>query len=90
MIEHIIQASDVAHTMQHWNVYLKWNENLFREMYCAYKDGRSEKDPTDGWYKGELWFYDNYVIPLAKKLEEVRIQLLYDSTVSIPMLRGTY
>ena len=24
VIEHLIQASDVAHTMQHWHVYLKW------------------------------------------------------------------
>ena len=25
VIEHLIQASDVAHTMQHWHVYRKWN-----------------------------------------------------------------
>ena len=25
VIEHIIQASDVSHTMQHWHVYRKWN-----------------------------------------------------------------
>ena len=24
VIEHLIQASDVAHTMQHWDVYCKW------------------------------------------------------------------
>jgi 3'5'-cyclic nucleotide phosphodiesterase len=24
VIEHIIQASDVAHTMQHWHIYRKW------------------------------------------------------------------
>merc|ERR1712183_587350 len=56
--------------MQHWNVYIKWNEKLFQEMYRAFKMGRSEKDPSIGWYKGELWFFDNYVIPLAKKLDE--------------------
>ena len=70
VIEHIIQASDVAHTMQHWNVYNRWNEKLFQEMYLAYKMGRSPKDPSLGWYNGELWFFDNYVIPLAKKLDE--------------------
>ena len=70
VIEHIIQASDVSHTMQHWHVYTKWNEKLFQEQYLAYLDGRQVKDPTDGWYGGELWFYDNYVIPLAKKLAE--------------------
>jgi hypothetical protein len=70
VIEHIIQASDVAHTMQHWHIYGRWNQRLFKEMYQAYQSGRSEKDPSEGWYKGELWFFDNYVIPLAKKLKE--------------------
>ncbi len=42
-------------------------------MYTAYAAGRSEKDPSQGWYKGELWFYDNYVIPLAKKLDECKV-----------------
>ena len=70
VLEHIIQASDVSHTMQHWHVYTRWNERLYAENYAAYKEGRSDKDPTDGWYGGELWFFDNYVIPLAKKLAE--------------------
>lgn len=73
VIEHIIQASDVAHTMQHWHIYQKWNERLFDEMYSAFECGRAEKNPADGWYKGELWFFDNYVIPLAKKLEECNV-----------------
>lgn len=32
VIEHIIQASDVSHTMQHWHVYRKWNRRLFQGM----------------------------------------------------------
>ena len=39
-------------------------------MYKAYKTGRSDKDPSEGWYEGELGFLDFYVIPLAKKLKE--------------------
>lgn len=70
VIEHLIQASDVSHVMQHWNVYIKWNERLFCEMYKAFREGRSEKDPSDFWVKGELWFFDNYILPLAKKLKE--------------------
>ena len=35
VIEHLIQASDVSHTMQHWQVYRKWNARLFMEMYTA-------------------------------------------------------
>lgn len=65
-----IQASDVAHTMQHFTVYLKWNRRLFQEMYSAFATGRSAKDPSENWYQGELSFFDNYVIPLALKLEE--------------------
>jgi hypothetical protein len=70
VIEHVIQASDVAHTMQHWHIYQRWNQRLFNEMYRAFHDGRTETDPALGWYKGELWFFDNYVIPLSKKLKE--------------------
>lgn len=70
VIEHIIQASDVSHTMQHWHVYQKWNKALYREMSRAYREGRMAKDPSEFWYKGEIGFFDNYVIPLAKKLKE--------------------
>jgi 3'5'-cyclic nucleotide phosphodiesterase len=70
VIEHIIQASDVAHTMQHWHIYRKWNERLFEEMYLAYHEKRAEKDPSEFWYKGEIGFFDFYIIPLAKKLSE--------------------
>jgi hypothetical protein len=70
VIEHLIQASDVSHTMQHWQVYRKWNAKLFQEMYKAYLDGRCEKDPSENWYQGEIGFFDFYIIPLAKKLEE--------------------
>mmetsp|Transcript_2536 Transcript_2536/g.6381 ORF Transcript_2536/g.6381 Transcript_2536/m.6381 type:complete len:1225 (+) Transcript_2536:138-3812(+) len=70
VIEHLIQASDVAHTMQHWHIYRKWNAKLFEEMYKAYVEGRAEKNPADFWYKGEIGFFDFYIIPLAKKLKE--------------------
>jgi class 3 adenylate cyclase len=73
VLEHLIQASDVSHTMQHWHIYTKWNERLFHEMYSAFESGRAAKDPSEGWYGGELWFFDNYVIPLAKKLEECQV-----------------
>jgi class 3 adenylate cyclase len=69
VFDYIIQASDVAHTMQHWKVYKQWNERLFEERYKAYLQGREVEDPAIGWYQGEVWFFDNYVIPLAKKLE---------------------
>jgi len=70
VIEHLIQASDVSHTMQHWHIYRKWNARLFEEMYAAYLEGRADKDPAENWYQGEIGFFDYYVIPLAKKLKD--------------------
>ena len=65
VLEQIVLASDVAHTMQHWLTYVKWNERLYKEMWAAYSAGRAEKDPTEGWYKGEIGFFDGYIIPLV-------------------------
>lgn len=70
VIEYLIQACDICHTMQHWHIYRKWNERLFSEMYTAYLNGRAETNPADFWYKGELGFFDFYIIPLAQKLYE--------------------
>jgi hypothetical protein len=70
VIEHLIQASDISHTMQHWHVYRKWNERLFTEMTFAYRAGRAAKDPAEFWYEGELGFFDFYIIPLTEKLSK--------------------
>lgn len=70
VLEHIMQASDVAHTMQHWHVYLKYNKRLFEERYLAWLQGvAGENDPSVGWYKGEIGFFEFYIIPLARKLD---------------------
>ena len=61
VIEHLIQASDVAHTMQHWMVYRRWNERFFEECYKAFCDGRASVDPSLNWYQGELGFFDFYM-----------------------------
>ena len=49
-LELMAQASNIGHVMQHWNIYRKWNARLFKEVYAAFLAGRSEKDPSDGWY----------------------------------------
>lgn len=56
VIEHIMQASDVAHTMQHWHIYQKWNRRLFDELYTAFRSGRMEVDPSTFWYEG-MWSF---------------------------------
>jgi 3'5'-cyclic nucleotide phosphodiesterase len=69
LIEHILQASDVIHTMQHWDVYQKWNQCSLEETYVAYQSGHGTTNPTDTWYDDELSFFDHYVIPLAKRIK---------------------
>lgn len=73
VIEHIIQASDVCHTMQHWHIYRRWNKALFHELLLAYHQGRFPNDPSSFWYKGELNFFQDYIIPLAKKLKDCKV-----------------
>jgi class 3 adenylate cyclase len=70
VLNHMMQAADVSHTMQHWHIYRKWNERLFHENWKAYTAGRAETNPVDTWYKSEMGFFDFYVIPLAEKLNE--------------------
>jgi hypothetical protein len=52
-----------------FSIYKQWNERFFFELYSSYMAGRSATDPSIGWYKGEIGFFDFYIIPLAKKLE---------------------
>jgi len=54
-------------------VYRKWNQRLFTELLTAYKAGRLNADPASFWYQGELTFFDNYIIPLAKKLKDCNV-----------------
>jgi hypothetical protein len=42
-------------------------------MYKAYEEGRADKNPSEGWYQGELGFFDFYIIPLARKLKECQV-----------------
>ena len=73
VIECIIQASDVCHTMQHWHVYLRFTELLFNERFLAWKNGRAPIDPSVCWVESELGFFDHYVIPLAEKLNRAGV-----------------
>ena len=59
--------------MQHWHVYRKYNKRLFQELHQAFQAGRMGGDPCQFWYQGELGFFDNYVIPLAKKLKDCNV-----------------
>jgi hypothetical protein len=70
VIETLMQSSDVFHATQNWHLYQKWNERHFEEMYKAYQAGRLTQDPCIFWYKSELLFFDEHVIPIAKKMSD--------------------
>jgi 3'5'-cyclic nucleotide phosphodiesterase len=80
LLEYIVQASDIVHTMQHFTIFEKWNRKLFQEEYDAFRAGRVTQDPSEVWYENELHFYDTYVIPLIRKLQKSRVFL--DATAS--------
>ena len=57
VIEHIIQASDISHTMQQPLACVSQVEQkaLWGDICCLLVNGRVEKDPSDFfWYKGDL------------------------------------
>ena len=68
LLELVIQASDVSHTMQHWHIYRQWNTCLFHEMDKAFKEGRGQ-DPRKDWAKGEIGFFKFYILPLAERVK---------------------
>jgi hypothetical protein len=70
VIEMLMQTADIFHTVQNWHLYCKWNERLFQEMYQAYQTGRLLQDPSVFWYKSELLFFDEHVIPVVKQMTE--------------------
>ena len=37
----------------------------FDENMKAFREGRMEKNPADFWYKGEIGFFDFYIIPVS-------------------------
>jgi len=68
VFESIIQASDICHTMQHWQNYRKFNTRYFEERYVAWLSGVLKEEPSSDWYERELRLFDHYVIPMAEKL----------------------
>uniref|UniRef100_A0A7R9WN34 PDEase domain-containing protein n=1 Tax=Pseudictyota dubia TaxID=2749911 RepID=A0A7R9WN34_9STRA len=72
VLELLMNAADVAHTLQGWDNFLKWNRKLYEELFHAYhvigRVQRGEADPAVDWYRNQLCFYDIYILPLARKL----------------------
>jgi hypothetical protein len=73
LLEHILLVSDVAHTMQGWDLMIKFAHRLSEEIQSAVTAGRSGgnlDDPLSDWYNNQSAFLHRYVLPLAERLEE--------------------
>ncbi|CAJ1952991.1 unnamed protein product [Cylindrotheca closterium] len=70
ILEQLIQAADISHTMQDWEIYQRWNRKLYKETTFAFQCERGANDPSDFWHKGEFGFFDFVVIPLATRLAQ--------------------
>lgn len=69
ILMYLMQISDVAHTMQDFGIFLKWNQRLFNELRAAFLSGRG-LDCTGDWYADQIRFLDSYVIPLANRIKD--------------------
>ncbi len=69
VLEQMIQAADVGHTMQSWPVFKKWNEKLYNELWEA-KCSKRGPDCLGHWFEGQISFFDNYIFPLAERLKQ--------------------
>jgi hypothetical protein len=69
-VEHLMQGSDVAHLMQDWAIFLKFNYRLYIELMACYKSGLMP-DPSGNWAIGQIGFFSHYVIPLAERIEMI-------------------
>lgn len=64
--EHFMMLSDIAHLLQGWKNFVKWNFRLYKEIHACFKKGLCD-NPREGWYQGQIDFTDKYVIPLSKR-----------------------
>lgn len=77
--------------LQHWDTYQRFNGRLFEERYKAYQGGHMEKDPSLGWFGGEIWFFDNYVLPCAVKLKKCGVfGVTYAEFVDVRVVANRY
>jgi hypothetical protein len=65
----MMNIADVAHTMQRFSAFVKWNRRLYKELLYAFHHDRTTWDPTDGWYQNQINFFDFYILPLAKRMD---------------------
>lgn len=80
VLETIMNVADVAHTMQSFRVFVKWNKRLFKELYVAYLSNRLSFNPSENWYQNQIGFFSHFILPLTQKLKRCGI---FGSTGSV-------
>jgi len=68
-IESLMQVADVAHCMQGWENFIKWNYRLYKEFMDCYKKNLIS-EPSGTWAAGQIGFINNYILPLAERTEK--------------------
>jgi len=68
-VEHLMQVADVAHCMQGWENFIKWNYRLYRELMDCHKKNLMP-DISGNWAIGQIKFFNGYILPLAERTEK--------------------
>lgn len=69
VLETMMNVADVAHTMQSFQIFCKWNKRLFKELYLAHLKNRLSFNPSENWYENQIGFFSHYIIPLSQKMK---------------------
>lgn len=69
VLQLIIQASDIAHALQHWHIFSEWNERMFHEEHDPNAAILLE-NPAATWYQRHLSFLNTVAFPLANQLRD--------------------
>lgn len=51
---------------------VKWSNRLFLELKKAHKEGRGG-DPKNNWFENQIGFLESYLLPLARRLEDMGV-----------------
>lgn len=69
VLETMMNVADVAHTMQSFPIFCKWNRRLYKELYLAHSSDRLTFNPEENWYENQIGFFCHYIIPLSRKMQ---------------------
>jgi len=78
IMEIIIKSADVAHNLQGFDQMSKWSDCLYLEQRRAFVDEEKQcegagTDPINGWFHNQIGFLDFYLLPLARKLDDMGV-----------------